>query len=285
VNEADDKAFDEYLRRTGEVSRRYRELSADEVPAAVDERVLAEARAAVRDSATKSKARAWQRWAPPLALAASLVLVTTIMLDGGMQKRAAPTSEVMTRAVQPIESPASAPREDMAPPPAPQEKRAEAPSAKEDFVREPSAPADAPQRRRERNAEPEVVRVEAFRVRPVAEDAALPVQVLELPEPKLAAPAAPAPELKLGAPAAEAIMPASNAGPRGTIPAGVISAGSSTDASKADRDSNPSAWLEHIRELRAKKRDREADREWARFREAFPNYTVAETDKARPRKP
>jgi hypothetical protein len=46
--------------------------------------------------------------------------------------------------------------------------------------------------------------------------------------------------------------------------------------------SDPEAWLKDIRELRKANKQEEADREWMRFREAFPDHEVAQTDLARP---
>jgi hypothetical protein len=44
---------------------------------------------------------------------------------------------------------------------------------------------------------------------------------------------------------------------------------------------DPEAWLKEIRQLRIDNKQEEADREWRRFREAFPDYEVSETDAAR----
>ena len=71
------------------------------------------------------------------------------------------------------------------------------------------------------------------------------------------------------------------AGPRGTVrPTG---APSDAEIAKEERETNPEQWLRHIRELRADGKQREADREWRNFIEAYPNYEVGEADAARPR--
>ncbi len=44
---------------------------------------------------------------------------------------------------------------------------------------------------------------------------------------------------------------------------------------------DPEAWLKDIRQLRKDNKPEEADREWRRFRETFPDFEVAETDAAR----
>jgi hypothetical protein len=44
---------------------------------------------------------------------------------------------------------------------------------------------------------------------------------------------------------------------------------------------DPEVWLKDIRELRKENKQEQADVEWRRFRAAFPQYEVAETDAAR----
>ncbi len=44
---------------------------------------------------------------------------------------------------------------------------------------------------------------------------------------------------------------------------------------------DPEVWLKDIRQLRKENKQEQADTEWRRFREAFPNYNVAESDIAR----
>jgi hypothetical protein len=71
------------------------------------------------------------------------------------------------------------------------------------------------------------------------------------------------------------------AGPRNTISTNA-SRGETRPASdqQADR-SDPQAWLEEIRELRRAGKTADADREWLRFREEFPDFPVAADDLAR----
>jgi hypothetical protein len=331
VNEIDDKAFDEYLERTSGVSRRYRELPADGVPRALDERVLAEARAAVeKQAAMKSKARRLARWSVPLALAASVVLVVTVTRDAEMQKRAAPTYQEKPSAV-PLEKLDKRSEPAAAPPVAPATTGAGAQAGlaapKEQFVPEPK-----------RETEP--VLVSGNRIRGTPEDAALPVQVITLPEviqtsPAVAAPPAPSQSVvearvealrkqaeesrqDAGAPAtastttatapptsrdesrerqsaqvSEVVVtgqsrrntaPPPSAGPRDTI-SRALSANAGLADGTPTWESDPPAWLEHIRELRKQNRVIDADHEWERFRKAYPEFEVAETDAARPTKP
>jgi len=83
----DIKALDEYLKGGSDISRRYRELGSGDVPPELDRRVLDEARAAVASGAG-GRSRSWLRWSAPLALAASVVLVVTVVIESGVQNDA-----------------------------------------------------------------------------------------------------------------------------------------------------------------------------------------------------
>ena len=69
-------------------------------------------------------------------------------------------------------------------------------------------------------------------------------------------------------------------GPRNTVRPASSRGEEAADA--ADPQRTPEEWLESIRELRRQGRDRDADKEWDRFRAAWPEYEVALTDGARP---
>jgi hypothetical protein len=73
------------------------------------------------------------------------------------------------------------------------------------------------------------------------------------------------------------------AGPRNTISTrGLTSESRPASDDQAER-SDPETWLEEIRDLRRAGKTDEADREWQRFREAFPEFHVADDDIARKR--
>lgn len=94
LDAVDDAALNEYLRRDSAVSQRYRELDAAAVPAALDQAVLAQAKAAVADKKV-SRWRGVTRWSAPLALAASVVLVVSIVLQPSMQNELSRTAAPM----------------------------------------------------------------------------------------------------------------------------------------------------------------------------------------------
>jgi hypothetical protein len=99
----------------------------------------------------------------------------------------------------------------------------------------------------------------------------------ELPgadEPQLAA--------SQSAPPTRASRVPKHAGPRDTIAERTFaSTEQAPAAAAAPEQPDPAHWLEDIRELRRRGRAAQADREWERFREAYPEYQVAEDDLAR----
>jgi hypothetical protein len=61
-----------------EISRLYRQHSTDEPSPAVDQRILAAARAALAGRPANPRGGWWQRWRTPLALATTLLLTVTL---------------------------------------------------------------------------------------------------------------------------------------------------------------------------------------------------------------
>jgi hypothetical protein len=311
----DIKALDEYLKGGSEVSQRYRELGGDDVPPDLDRRVLAAARDAVAQAGAQ-RSRSWLRWSTPVALAASVVLVVTVLLEKGVQ------DELVLPAQSPAESrPVSsdaategdaasegdaAAADDaeakLADEVVPQLAPAEAPR-----VPTPAQPA-VPEAEAERYvASPPEITVEAQALRARREQQqATPVTSVQS-EPSVAPPPEPAPEAQVSARkslersetesaasssdlaevvitgASRARRPAGRGvGPRGTISSSVFKDGDSQALAGEQRErADPQAWLEDIRELRRAGKSDEADREWQLFREAFPDVQVADDDIAR----
>jgi hypothetical protein len=308
----DIKALDEYLKRDSDLSARYRELGGDGVPPELDRRVLAAARDAVANEGAR-RSRSWLRWSAPLALAASVVLVVTVVLEGGLQDQksaalpqapaevrqepnlepAAVVSDDKANAVderklvdelrkqQDMASRSNAPARN-APPPA----REFAP---------PPAPLEAPASSSVAKAEAERMEKSAAPVREVVvtgarrdeqQLATSPVTVVTQED--VAAAAQPAPEADSSRTVQEVVITGQRrraagraVGPRTTISSGSVrnDARPAPDE-QADR-SDPKAWLEEIRQMRRNGKTADADREWLRFREAFPDFPVASDDSAR----
>lgn len=298
TDKIDEQQLDEYLKGDSSVSRQYRQLSSEDVPPSLDRLVLRQAEDAVK----RPSRPAWMRWTAPLAVAASAVLVVSIVVETGMRDEtivSAPTMQAKRAmdAQAPVETRMIEESADVPPPPPklevppPEVSLADVQAdAAPAFAPEPSVPDAAPVPPPERKA---------LARQPVASEAAgalLPEQIAKAERQKS--------ELEETARARE--LSASQgatrgeqndlAGPRDTVettaPTAVLSYSRpiSANAVGATVDSmatlqktytDPEAWLKDIRQLRKDNKPEEADREWRRFSEAFPNYEVTETDAAR----
>src|SRR5690606_13253581 len=104
----DDAALEEYLRGDSSVSRHYRSLPDEAPPPALDQQVLAQARAALGGKPVARRPR-WVRWGAPMAVAASAVMALSIMMQGGLQQ-----AEVTSPVPMAEQAPAPAAVEDRA---------------------------------------------------------------------------------------------------------------------------------------------------------------------------
>lgn len=304
----DDEAFEEYLKGGSVVSQRYRELGADEVPDEVNRHVLDQARAAVGKRPAKSPT--WMRWSAPLALAASAVLVLSIVIDSGMEPEVvlapqspppAPDGVMNDKTEGASGTIADLPNEAEQPAPPAAAPPSEAPAT----IAQRKSARRMHEKKKESAASEEELRERA----PAAYALNTEVAAASPPPPTAAIearaepqPVSPSPEvqqsnsvarLKQATDSLEEVAivgrhrrdaAGARAGPRGTVPA--RSADVSADADDAEIDSprtysDPERWLQDIRQLRKDGKTAEADREWQRFRAAFPNHPVADTDLAK----
>jgi hypothetical protein len=308
----DIKALDEYLERDSEISQRYRELGRDEVPPELDRRVLAAAREAVASDSAK-RSRSWVRWSAPVALAASVVLVVTVVLERGVQDEAVllPQSADDVRQV-PSRAAGEVVRDDQAANAADEAKVAEELTRQPGFVAEPVVAPPLPVAPRAATAEA-FAKAEAepkperpgttYSAAPLpdsTETQGAPIAIQTVP------PVAPTPapvaqisarksaeaseaEKRDTADVSEIAVTGSRArratgrtvGPRNTISSGSFRSESQMAPDERRERSDPQAWLEDIRELRRAGKTAEADREWQLFRGSFPDFRVADDDIAR----
>jgi hypothetical protein len=306
----DIKALDEYLKGGSDISQRYRELGGEDVPPDLDRRVLAEARAAVAGGGA-ARSRSWLRWSAPVALAASVVLVVAVVIESPVQDETLaiqPASEESREASYTEEYKLLEDRQILVP---------EQPSAPASAAAPAAAPPTASVAKAERTradsapvVEEVMVNAQAsrpsFATSPVAVDSV----ALDSAEPQLAA-ERPAPAMRtqttsarneadrtagLEDSSAKASAGASElqevavtgarqrrsagrtAGPRNTISGAAFEKRPAADADAEQPD--PAKWLEEIRELRRAGKTAEADAAWERFREAFPDFPVAQDDVA-----
>lgn len=296
----DEQQLDDYLKGDSSVSRQYRQLHGAEVPAELDRLVLRQAEDAVKNRPTQGRP-AWMRWTAPLAVAASAVLVLSIVVETGLRDDTAtevsgpqaPRATMQAKERQFIENdaeeamvteqaaPLSVPSEPppaaiapAAPPPQVQpEKRAR--ESAMNFEAPAEAPAEAPRAdAQSRRFAPPPVAAPAREMVAAGQSLARSADIAkqELEEAVVTQEA----ERKQNA----AVADQAEREERTAVTAysGRISAPMRV-SSPVHVD--PEEWLKEIRELRKENKQEEADREWRRFRESFPNYEVAETDAAR----
>jgi hypothetical protein len=294
----DDKALDEYLTRGSEVSRHYRELDGDTVPPELDRRVLAEARAAA--SGNQSGGRAWMRWSAPVALAASAVLVLSILVESGVEQEPTLTMPQSRSDARPAKTEVPKPQAAT---------RTEAPvevftGLVPDATFEPQAPPEAPapapasqprdlgfgkqaQKEARLSGLPSEERIQEIRVTASARSEVM----MDSPggvERSMVSPTAAPSEVNAPSAVEEAVVTGNrrseerrSVGPRDTLGAGIARSNVQEEESYRTLQKNrtdPERWLEEIRQLRRDRKSRDADIEWEQFRKQFPDYPVAEDD-------
>ena len=304
----DIKALDEYLKGGSDISQRYRELRREEVPPELDRRVLDEARAAVASGGGRS--RAWLRWGAPVALAASVILAVTVVIESGPQNDTSFVTQpaaVDKARLEPQRQVEESKLQDQVAQERRQERREEQQPA---FAAEPpavtvqqaapaSAPAPAPASVPAAPPPAALAKTELERLNAARLDSPAPQVAAEQPSPGLAGSVATVSARKEveEAPAevdssdddlssvsitgTRARRAGRTAGPRGTISGSAISSETRPAADEDAEHSDPEKWLEEIRELRRAGKVEEADRQWQEFGKAFPNFPVATDDLAR----
>ncbi|MGH8176891.1 MAG: hypothetical protein ACREV5_11575 [Steroidobacter sp.] len=306
----DDKLLTEYLKGRSDISQRYRELGGDEVPSRLDQRVLDQAHSAAARR-PPARSRLWMRWSAPVALAASAVLVLSIMIEGGVQhglvavspeapaQRSARTEEKRESSV-PQSAPAEIAAAKSALPEQPASDSAVAPAPAVDKIEadreQTEVTASAQRAKSEQILQSPIAGLEdrAFAVAPPPAAPVAPPRTVEsspaidsAPPPGASGAAQPSYDLSEVTVTGAQVRnePERRVGPRGTIAEGRLRRAAEPEKESQAQEqaySEPERWLEDIRKLRKDGRSPEADAEWVRFREAYPDYAVAESDLAKP---
>jgi hypothetical protein len=242
------------------VSRRYRELPAEEPPRALDEAILAASRrAALARPAPLVAPAGRQRWYVPLAAAAVIVLAVGLTLRVQLEQPADDRMARMERAAEPAPARAQAPA---AVAEAKKEMGQLEDRAREKAEEKPAAAPAPRQPAKQRRAEEAV-------------PAPFPAQAGAR-----VAPAAPAPQAD--ARPAELAMAQRDRPERQ-----VASAAGATAAAKVTKeaDETPAQALARIAELRKAGKHDEADKALAEFRKRFPDYRIPEATRERVERP
>jgi hypothetical protein len=289
--------------RDDAVSRRYRELPAEEPPRALDEAILAASRRAVDARPAPLVAPAGrQRWYVPLAAAAVIVLAVGLTLRVQLEQPEDVTARMeMSRAAG---APSRAPEPALARAPEPTRapatsEPANAPAAAkmevgklEDQAR--NRMQERPVERSLREARPHVEAPTpapfpaepSARVAPAAPapqaDARAAESTMMQRAPAASAPAAGAP----AAPERRALARSDDAGARDHAERQVASAAAGATAKRLqEAEDTPEKALARIAELRKAGKHDEADKALAEFRKRFPDYKIPEATRERVERP
>jgi hypothetical protein len=253
-----------------EISRLYRQHSTDEPSPAVDQRILAAARAALAGRPANPRGGWWQRWRTPLALATTLLLTVTLSVLHERQPAELSAERGVRQSLPPVpgDEPKRSTAEQAASAAAPEASRpataagpASLPAAGRAEVPPPAA------KKTERDAPVTADNAAAGGRSAAAERKAAPAAITQESSPAAttspAAPAAPAPA-SVGAAARERF----EATPAAAPPAAA--------RSRAEGVRTPAVWLEEIRSLRRAGQTDEAERQLREFRRVHPDYPLPE---------
>lgn len=295
MNEHDD------MPRDPAISHRYREAGAGRdmaPPPALDARILAAAREAVRPAVPPRPRPWWRKLALPVGVAATTMLA--VMLSLTVQRHAPQNVE---REESAPAAPARAKPVPETSPPAPANtasdvSRQPAPPAASAGRSDNSPPPAAPRAERLHGAAPAALAVEK-KAAPAAAAAALASKpAAPAPAPASADAVAAPPGIRQVLPSATASGEASSEAPRlkgeaagkraaehapeaesrarlqKALPA--VAAPAPLGSSARETPGGEQAWIDEIRELRRQGRDEEAARRLAEFRRAYPEYVLPE---------
>jgi hypothetical protein len=268
VKESEDEALERYLQRSGPLSRAYLELGDERPAASLDQAVISEARAAIAER-RQSRRSQWH-WAGITAVAATVLLSFALVMRVALEPQPVapvpmadkqrandgPSASALARGSGELAAPAS-----NAPAEAPAlDTGLEAPSAKkEDTVRSTNEQDEglsrAPRRLKAAGARHELPSADRVIAEPVST-----LDEMKSPDAASTAPASTAP-----ASPPVAALPADNT-------AGPPAPPASNKALQKAGVKPPEEWLDEIASLRANGDEEAAEREYAEFRKAYPDY-------------
>ncbi len=250
-----------------EVSRLYRQHSTDGPSPAVDQRILAAARAALAGRPANTRGGWWQRWRTPLALATTLLLTVTLSVLHERQPTEVPAERGLRQSLPqvPGDEPQSSKAEHAAPAAAPEAARPATAAGPKSLPAAGRAEVPPPAARKtERDAPVTADNAAAGGRSAAAERKSAPAAITQESAP--AAIAAPVPAA-VGAATSEA---------RERFESAPAAAPSTAARSRAEGVRTPASWLEEIRALRRAGRTDEAERQLREFRRVHPDYPLPE---------
>ncbi len=249
--------------RDEELSRIYRDAEAPEPPQRVDDNILAASRRVAGARPRSDRSEFARRWGVPVALAATVVVTSTVTL---MVFERQSDQDTIAPAAQSADQPSKS-----------------KPAEPKPVVRAPAAPVPQAEARRGRGAPETLRKREETRSAPAA---ATPSGSLSSGERAGADPSAPSPDAQRAPEVRKAPRPpaATLAADANTLResaltlqrAGVISAPAGRAAVSEAKERTPEKWLEDIRKLKTQGKTVEVERELAEFKKRHPDYRLPE---------
>ena len=273
MSESEDQALEQYLRRSSPLSRAYRELGQERPSPALDQAVIAAARSAMAERGSQRRRVPW-RWPAITALAATVVLSFALVMRLALepaQRQPANQSELGAareeRAqVRDSNLTQGQTRDDLAKQAdAPSAPAAAAPTSTSNLRGLAATPAPGKAARATRSTDKRTVA-----------GASAPQQLSDSEEAKLQSTLAVPTAAKVGSANEAVVRPAEPAaGPAlGTANSG-LSPAPASEALKKSNVKPPEQWLEEIAHLRESGEIEAAEREYAEFKRAYPDYVRA----------
>lgn len=243
--------------RDSELARLYRQGAHEEPPAALDAAILSAARAAVTPA--RPRRPWWRAWTLPMGVAASAVVVASLVLTMKDALRAPLPRQARPPAATP--APASSAQDKVtAPEPLPGAVIAPDQAGRPTVRTSPERPRRSPSSETARALPAPAMPAPSSGEAPPRQDVPSPAAAKTREAPLMRDSAAPAGAGVAASPALERAAPAGRK--------------AADEAAPAPR--SPQAWIERIRALKASGKQEEAARELAEFLEAHPAYPLPE---------
>jgi hypothetical protein len=275
--------------RDDTVSKRYRELPAEEPPRALDEAILAASRRAVQAGPAASPWAPGGRWQVPLAAAAVIMLAVGLTLRvqveqpqeevARIEPQAAPSATLEQAKKDEAKAAAGPERKLEEPRAAASERRARERTAAPSTRNEAPAPFPGERAAREDSGAPaaqadmRAAEGQARQGPSAAKPESPPAPVSSVPAP------APAPQAEPAPPRVAAAAPRADDAARDRA-AGALASGA-TAKRMQEMPETPEKALERIAELRKAGKHDEADKALAEFRKRYPDFKLSDEMKAK----
>lgn len=278
MTETDEQSLEQYLQRSGPLSRAYREMGDESPSTLIDEAVISGARAAIAEH-RHGRTPQW-RWAGLSALAATVLLSFALMMRIALEPQSTPAVATIDKQRSDSEPMTATPDQERTYLSAPARTELSQPKALVPAPATPalSAPADHAPAAAPTLEEKSTKKEAGIRAGNALDEASARVSrqsaVSTRHEPATAEKEAePTSALDAGQPSERAAAPAMSPA---TVPGAYATTGPAMSPSAQGLQKagvkSPEEWLDEIARLRANGQEDAAEREYAEFRKAYPDY-------------